>query len=166
MTSSTRYCGSISSPTNPKKSRGGIPVPVYHASPRAWHPAEEPDAARRPLRTEPPLATLVLDDHVPAVHPALAPLGVPLGVLDDGPGHVDPARALDPLEAGGAVDLEDLGPVAPLQHVDPGDLEPHDLGRGDGGHAVAPVEGDRDPVTAAVKVRPKLPLLCLATHGR
>src|SRR6185295_8626805 len=100
-----------------------------------------------------------LDDALVEILLAHAPvrLGVALGVLDDRAGHVDAARALDPLEPGRAVDLEDLRPVLALEHVDAGDLQAHRLCRADGDAPVRAREIHRVALDAAVEVRAELP---------
>ncbi len=83
---------------------------------------------------------------------------------DDGGGDVDAARALDPLEPGRAVDLEDLRPLARFEHVDPGHFEPHHPGRCDGGSPVGLLEGHGDAPAAPVQIRPELSRLRLPAH--
>src|SRR5690349_3451013 len=102
----------------------------------------------------------------PAMPDPLITRHKPLRVLDDRRGHVHTAGALDSLEPRRAIDLEDLGPVRPLQHVDAGDVEAHHAGGGYGRGAVALVELHLETEAAAVKVGAELAGLRRAAHDR
>src|SRR5262249_8223861 len=111
-------------------------------------------------------APLVVDDEVAAPLALRALREVALRVGDDLPRDVDAARPLDALEAGRAVDLEDLRAVLPLEHVDAGDLETHAARRGDGGGGEGLALVAAHAEAAGVEVRADLAGLRLAAHRR
>src|ERR1700728_778394 len=87
---------------SPGRAEGGASAAV-RAGPRARSRWCIPADARAPPLFVEGRALVVLAAREPA-----------LGVGDDGAGHVGPRGALDSLQAGGAVDLQDLRPFAGL----------------------------------------------------
>src|SRR5690349_4112895 len=93
----------------------------------------------------------------PFLGTALSPLLVALGFLGDelhhGAGNVLVRGALEPLEAGRRIRLDDHRPALRLQDVDPRDLEPQDLRALQRQLLLGAVELDGDSLAALVDVR-------------
>src|ERR1700675_4624494 len=120
--------------------------------------------------TEPvdPLALRAGRSHSLADARSCLPLahGQLLGVRDDAAGDVGAGGALDALEPGRRVDLDDARAFFGFQHVDAGDAEAHDARSVERGADVIGRQLDALAVAAAMQVAAEFALLRRAPHGR
>src|SRR3954468_12924347 len=85
--------------------------------------------------------------------------------VDHVAGHVDAGGPFDPLQARGAVDLEDHGTVLRRDQIDTGDVQTQHLGGVKGRGDIVGGEVDTLRPAAAVEVAAELPFARLARHG-
>ena len=81
-------------------------------------------------------------------------------VIHHGSGDIQLSAAFNAFQAGGRIDLHDLRPILPFQHIDSGDTESQDLGGPHGGFAIGLIECDRFGQPAVMDIAAEFLSLC------